>query len=93
MSSPTKNQLRRQLFAVRLVVTVPTAQGFITGVFKKKLQRRRFHVTVAKHHIGVALMACEDILVLFYFCQIFAHEVIKSLTITNRHHVTWFSNL
>jgi hypothetical protein len=35
-----------------LVVAVPTTQGGVAGVGKKKLQRRRFNVTVAKHHIG-----------------------------------------
>ena len=38
------------------MVAVPTAQGVITGVFKQKLQRRRFNVTIAKHHVGFTLM-------------------------------------
>jgi hypothetical protein len=33
---------------VGLVVAVPTAQGGIAGVGKKKLQCRRFNVAVAK---------------------------------------------
>jgi hypothetical protein len=40
--------LRRQFFAVRQMVAVPAAQGGVAGVFKKKLQRRRFDVAVAK---------------------------------------------
>ncbi len=39
-----------------LVVAVPAAQGVVVGVREKKLQRRRFNVAVAKHHIGFALM-------------------------------------
>ncbi len=45
--------LRGQPFAVGLVVAVPTAQGGVAGVGKKKLQRRRFNVAVAKHHVGL----------------------------------------
>ena len=37
----------RQFFAVGLVVAVPTAQGGVAGLGKKKLQRRRFNVAVA----------------------------------------------
>ena len=48
--------LRSQPFAVGLVVTVPTAQGGVAGVGKKKLQRRRFNVAVAKDHVGFALV-------------------------------------
>jgi hypothetical protein len=33
-----------------LVVAVPTAQGGVASVGKKKLQRRRFNVAVAKYH-------------------------------------------
>ena len=49
-------KLRRQFFAVRQMVTIPAAQGFIPRVFKKKFQRWRFDVAVAKNHVGVALM-------------------------------------
>jgi hypothetical protein len=38
------------------MVAVPTAQGVIAGIFKKKLQRRRFDMAVAKYHVGFALM-------------------------------------
>ena len=46
----------RQFFAVRQMVAVPADQGGVAGVFKKKLQRRRFDVAVAKHRVGAALM-------------------------------------
>jgi hypothetical protein len=48
--------LWRKFFAVRLVVAVPAGQGGVAGVGKKKWQRRRFDVAVAKHHVGFALM-------------------------------------
>jgi hypothetical protein len=51
-----EEKLRGQPFAVGLVVAVPAAQGGVTGVFKKKFQRRRFNVAVAKYHVGFALM-------------------------------------
>jgi hypothetical protein len=38
---------------VGLVVAVPAAQGGVAGVGEKKLQRRRFNVAVAKHHVGL----------------------------------------
>ncbi len=41
-------KLRRQAFAVGLVVAVPAAQSGGAGVGKKKWQRRRFNVAVAK---------------------------------------------
>ena len=48
--------LRGEPFAVGLVVAVPAAQGGIAGVGKQKLQRWRFNVAVAKHHVEFALM-------------------------------------
>jgi hypothetical protein len=42
---------------MRLMVAVPAGQSGVAGVFKKKLQRRRFDVAVAKDHVGFALMA------------------------------------
>ena len=39
-----------------LVVAVPAAEGGVTGVREKKLQRQRFNVAVAKNHVGFALM-------------------------------------
>jgi hypothetical protein len=48
------NKLRSQPFAVGLVVAVPSTQGGVAGVGKKKLQRRRFNVAVAKDHVGFA---------------------------------------
>jgi len=48
---------RSEFFAVRQVVAVPAAQGFVSGIFKKKFQRWRSDVAIAKHHIGFALMA------------------------------------
>jgi len=41
---------------MRLVVAVPAGQGGVASVGKKKLQRRRFDVAVAKDHVGYALM-------------------------------------
>jgi hypothetical protein len=48
--------LRGQPFAVGLVVAVSTAQGGVAGVGKKKLQRWRFNVAVAKYHVGFVLV-------------------------------------
>ena len=48
--------LWRKFFAVRQVVAVPAGQGGVAGVGKKKWQRRRFDVAVAKDHVGFALM-------------------------------------
>jgi len=45
-----------KLFAVRLVVAVPAGQSGVAGVGKKKWQRWRFDVAVAKDHVGFALM-------------------------------------
>jgi hypothetical protein len=42
------SESRGQPFAVGLVVAVPTAQGGVVGVGKKKWQRRRFNMAVAK---------------------------------------------
>jgi hypothetical protein len=39
---------------VGLVVTVPAVQGGVAGAGKKKWQRRRFNVTVAKDHVSFA---------------------------------------
>jgi len=52
----TKKILRRKFFAVWQMVAVPAGQGGVAGVFKKKLQRRRFDVAVAKYYVGFALM-------------------------------------
>jgi hypothetical protein len=37
---------------MRQVVAIPANQGRVVGVFKQKLQRRRFDVTVAKDRVG-----------------------------------------
>jgi len=42
---------------MRLVVAIPSDQGGVTGVGKKKLQSRRFDVAIAKHHIGFTSVA------------------------------------
>jgi hypothetical protein len=55
---PTKS--RRKFFAVRLVVAVPAGQGGGAGVGKKKWQRRRFDVAVAKDHVGFANKLATD---------------------------------
>lgn len=39
--------LRREAFAVGLVVAVPAAQGFVAGILEKKFQCGRFNVTIA----------------------------------------------
>jgi len=44
---PRSAKSRSQPFAVGLVVAVPSTQGLVAGVGKKKLQRRRFNVAVA----------------------------------------------
>jgi len=51
--SPTS---RGQPFAMWLVIAVPVAQGLVAGIGKKKFQRRRFNMAVAKHHVEFALM-------------------------------------
>jgi len=38
------------------VGAVSTAQGGVAGVGKKKLQRWRFNVAVAKYHVGFVLV-------------------------------------
>ncbi len=43
----------RQFFAVRQVVAIPADQRRVAGVFKQKLQRRRFDVAVANPN-GIA---------------------------------------
>lgn len=53
-SRPLLRKSRRQFFAVRQMVAIPAHQGGVAGVFKKKLQRRRFDVAVAKDHVGFA---------------------------------------
>ena len=55
--TPAKKISRWQFFTVRQVVAVPADQSGVAGVFKKKLQRRRFDVAVAKHHVEFALVA------------------------------------
>ena len=39
-----------------LVVAVPAAQGGVAGIGKKKLQRRRFNVAVAKYLFMTAVL-------------------------------------
>jgi hypothetical protein len=45
---------------VRLAVAVPAGQGGVAGVGKKKWQRRRFDVAVAKDHVGFANKLATD---------------------------------
>ncbi len=97
--------LRRQFFAVRLVVAVPADQGGVTGIFKKKSQRRRFDMAVAKHHVGFALMtsispfraAQINFLRFIYAPQqtpaILNNVVAAPESVANRHHFTWTGNL
>jgi hypothetical protein len=47
-------------FAVGVVVAIPAAQGGIAGVGKKKLQRRRFNMAVAKNHVGFASRESDE---------------------------------
>ena len=42
---------------MRQMVSIPSHQGFVAGVFKQKFQCRRFDVAVAKDHVGFALVA------------------------------------
>jgi len=53
-------QSRGKPFAVGLVVAVPAAQGGVAGVGKKKWQRRRFNVAVAKDCVGFASDGVES---------------------------------
>jgi len=71
------------------MVAVPADQSGVAGVFKKKLQRRRFDVAVAKHHVGFVLMAQ------IHFIKIIRLAVHKCHTITlaNSHHFTWDNHL
>lgn len=75
---------------MRQVVAIPTGQGCIAGVFKKKTQLGRFHVAVANYHVGLALMACKEVSVLFDLGQVPALKFNTAIsTISNRHHSTW----
>ena len=38
------------------VVAIPAGQGGVAGVLEKKVQRRRFNVTVAIYHVCLGLM-------------------------------------
>jgi hypothetical protein len=40
-----------------LMIAIPSPQGVVAGVFKKKFQLGRFHMAVAEHYVGFALMA------------------------------------
>src|ERR1035441_7416368 len=95
---------RRQFFAVRQMVAVPADQGVVAGVFKKKLQRRRFDVAVAKNHVGAALMASVRSLGAFRIAKhiasppqatstILKKTIISYKPIAYRHHFTWAGNL
>ena len=86
------------------MVAVPADQGDIAGVFKKKLQRRRFDVAVAKHHVGAALMAGIRSFVAFWITPrtanppqetytILNKAVISYKSVANRHHFAWADNL
>ena len=46
------------------MISIPAAQSIVTGVFKKKLQRRRFDVAIAKHDIGFTLMTHKRVSVI-----------------------------
>src|SRR6266480_5869589 len=53
------------------MVAVPTRQGPIAGVFKQKLQCRRFNMAVAKHHVGLALVTGKYVSKFFkYFIRL-----------------------
>ncbi len=42
------------------MIAIPAGQGVAAGVFKKKLQRRRFDVAVSKYHVGFTLMSAIE---------------------------------
>src|SRR5437764_794096 len=45
---------------MRLVISIPTNQGGISGVREGESQGRRFNVTIAKHNIDSALVTCRS---------------------------------
>jgi hypothetical protein len=88
---------RRQFFAVRQMVAIPADQGGVAGVFKKKLQRRRFDVAVTKYHVGSALMAQRCVM---GFSQGIGEIIFRAAKeircvwnkcFSHRHHVAWIS--
>ena len=87
---------------MRQMVAVPAAQGGGAGVGKKKLQRRRFNVAVAKDHVGFALMTgvASFGAAKFFFQAISPPQNVYAVQddsiaalkpVTNCHHIAWFS--
>jgi hypothetical protein len=72
---------------MRQMVTIPANQRRITGVFKKKFQRRRFNVAIAEYSVCFALMTgrcTSGIQVLV------AHkENSTAKTVPQCHHLAW----
>jgi len=77
------------------MVAVPADQSGVAGVFKKKLQRWRFDVAVAKDHVGFALMTGEWVAVFFAHIKparpLYDSVAVKA--ITNCNHLAWSNNL
>jgi len=91
-SRPLLRKSRRQFFAVRQMVAIPAHQGGVAGVFKKKLQRRRFDVAVAKDHVGFALVAGKGVSIVFIFYVRPTSPLddgVSIKTITYCHHIAW----
>ena len=70
------------------MIAIPTAQRFIAGVFKKKLQRRRFDVAVAKYHVGFALMTVK-ISMFIHSVQITIKSYAAIKALAKCHHIAW----
>jgi hypothetical protein len=76
------------------MVTVPTAQGVIARVFKKKLQRRRFDVAVAENHVGFALVTGSRVTKSFQFGQTGSRKnQAAQKIITDSHHFAWSNHV
>jgi hypothetical protein len=55
----------RQFFAVRQMIAVPAGQSGVAGIFKQKLQHRRFNMAIAKDDVGATLVACKRVSTFF----------------------------
>ena len=88
MQLPDAKSLR-QLLTMRLMVTIPSAQGGVARVIEKKFQGRRFDVTVAEQHVGFALVARKRVPPSCHLTRGSSHEILAAIkAIAYRHHVT-----
>lgn len=67
-----------------LMITIPARQRPIASVFKQRIQRRGFDVTIAKDHVHVVSVTERKVIEIISHT---AHEC-ETVTISNRHHVS-----